>query len=343
MKHFSFTIGTPVLTLLLAFGGIVVEGSAANAATLVAASEVENAQALSLSQYFEKVSKIILTAPEAAAGNYSSAKQSIEAQSNQYYKQFEQLSQIVPPSEVSEVHTELVNAVQQQAIANEQAAARTPNDAPVTNENVNKYAHYTADVGYARADESKAACELQTIATSLGLTFNSLGACGAQNEERTEGKSVGTAEQPVNNISMVHETLPDYEGISRPNLNGFEISSITAIAEQPIIITFDNRNPAPFVFNIAVYSGTDERVKASQYIAGTDAYAGEKVHKLTLTLSPGTYTYVDNVHPTAMRGTLKVVSSADARSVPEPSSILGLLMLGVVGGSFKLGYGKNSD
>lgn len=261
---------------------------------------------LSLEEYFEQINQILYS--DTAQVEYSTAKEAIQAQADRYQEQYKEASAIKPPDEVAEVHIDLVQALKDQATSNEEAAENTPEDLSVTNENVNGYAHYYAAVGYARNDQAGAGCELESIADSNGIAFNALGVCEAFTPEVPNGKSIGTAEEPVKEIYILHETVesPDAE-LDIPNVYGFEYDSITAKAGEPIKITFDNRNPAPFVFNIAIYKRNDERVTSEQYVAGTLAYAGEKVHELTVTLEPGIYTYVDNVHPVAVRGTLTVV------------------------------------
>jgi plastocyanin len=72
-----------------------------------------------------------------------------------------------------------------------------------------------------------------------------------------------------------------------------------------------NENPPPFAFNIAVYrlDGTDTtaRVSYDDLVAKTELFSGPYTHVLTLEdLEPGTYVYLDDAHPTQMRGLLIV-------------------------------------
>ncbi len=261
---------------------------------------------LTLDEYFEQINEILYS--DSARSDYNTAKEVIAAEAEGYLEQFKEASKLNVPDEVRSVHSDLVNALYDQYISNRSAAADTPDDLEATTENINAYSHYTADVGYARDDQSGAGCNLEEIAVDNNIAFDALGVCEANTGTQAEGKSIGTEENPVNEIYMLHDLIPT-EGseTGRPNVDGFEYSSITAKAGVPINIVFDNRNPAPFVFNICVYNGNSERVMARQRVDGTFAFAGEKVHELSLTLEPGTYTYVDNVHPVAMRGTLTVV------------------------------------
>lgn len=107
---------------------------------------------------------------------------------------------------------------------------------------------------------------------------------------------------------MLHEAVKEPGGMFfRPNVDGFTINTIYTKANRPLTITFDNKNTEPFVYSFSIYKGNDTRFKGSDFVAGTQLYSGIRVHRLTVTLTAGTYTYVDNVYPVAMRGTLIVV------------------------------------
>ncbi|CCH51519.1 hypothetical protein BN8_00447 [Fibrisoma limi BUZ 3] len=265
------------------------------------------ASPMSLEEYTALLNQLVAIDTSHTA-SYATARESILAQAEGYRKQWEELRAVTAPVEVTESHNAFVNALEEQYKTSLDAGQNTPASLAATEENVNEYAHYHADVGYARDDQAKAGCQLQAKLKEYNLTFNAAGVCSAANNPRVQGKTAGSQQNPVNDVYMLHDIIKESDGSSiRPNVDGFEYDTIYAKADQSLTIQFDNRNPAPFVFSFSVYKGNDERVKGSDFVAGTPAYAGVRVHTLTTTLSAGTYTYVDNVHPIAMRGTLIVV------------------------------------
>lgn len=255
------------------------------------------------------------TQPAPATGT---TRENLKAEAERYQSQFERLDGITPPRSLEAEHARLTKALAAQALMSSYAADRTPAEIPASSDNITAWGHAVPGVGYARDDQSAAQCEMKGIADELGVTYRILGACGAAANERPAGKTAGSATAPVSNVFILHEAIPASGGapMGRPNVDGFEYSTIYAKAGQPLTIVFDNRNPAPFVFNIAVYRGEDARVRAADLVAQTGAYAGPRVHTLHFNqpsvsgsnnLVPGTYTYVDNAHPAAMRGKLIVV------------------------------------
>jgi plastocyanin len=117
------------------------------------------------------------------------------------------------------------------------------------------------------------------------------------------GDALGTEDAPVNEIALVHEVSvrPGH-----PNM-WFDVTRITASSSEPVVFTFENRNPEPYLFNIAIYEGTPESLEGLEPIAQTVADTGAFTQTLEVELEPGTYTYADNVHAYSMRGTLVVV------------------------------------
>jgi hypothetical protein len=230
-----------------------------------------------------------------------------------YRRQYNELLKLNPPGEAASAHKRLTESMGYLASSHDYVLTTIPAGTPATADNGGTaYLFQNADVGYARVDQSEALCALATIASKYNITLTAFlgtidNGCTASNET-PQGLTAGSSTSPVSSVSMVHQTLTDSQGmIIGPNVSGFEVSTIYAKANQPLTITFDNRNPAPFVFNIAVYSGEDSRVTKEQLIDQSSAFAGEKVHQVTLNLPSGTYTYLDNVHPVAMRGKIIVV------------------------------------
>jgi len=266
-------------------------------------------QALTLQQYLDKVSAISSLHD---TKTYDTVRSALEGQAKTYDKQVQQAAALLPPEEIGQRnHRKLVMALAENAWAYRSAALQTPKDAANNEENNYRYGYHTADVGYGRGDQADALCIIRNIAKKYGSSFTTLGDCDAAGET-TPGAAVGTAQNPINDITIVHDVVPGFVDdngnyLPRPNVNGFEISSITASSRKPITITFDNLNPPPFQFNIAVYRGNSPRVQGWELVDGTLVATGQKVHVLKLKLRPGVYTYVDNVHPTPMRGKLTVV------------------------------------
>jgi hypothetical protein len=208
---------------------------------------------------------------------------------------------IKPPRPLVGVHTAYLDSLRQQEQAWTKAAARTPFDAPASDQ----YAYVFSDTaaGYGFGAETDAGCRLRDAAARSGIeNFPSRVLCY---EKPKVGKTVGTRQAPVNEVRLTNEPLPESAGAPCPRVD-YEVTHIVARAGAPITITFDNRNPLPCLFNLAVYKGNKARLVPDDQIAATTA-AGAKVHTLTLTLEPGRYAFADNVHPYVMRGVLDVV------------------------------------
>lgn len=265
--------------------------------------------ALSLQGYLDKVAAIV---DIRTIGQFNTVRAAFDAEAKTYETQFRKAAMLQPPSEIGQsVHRQLVGAFLENVAAFHAAAVSSPADAPNTDENSRRYGYRTADIGYARGDQAEVLCAIRNIARKYGARFQTLGDCDAAGQT-TPGTTAGSKEYPVNDVLIVHGTLPGFiddrgNYLPRPNVNGFAVSSIFAKAGRPLTITFDNRNPPPFQFNIAIYRGDSTRVAPFQLVDGTIVVTGEKVHVLTVTLPPGVYTYVDNVHPGPMRGKLTIV------------------------------------
>lgn len=252
-------------------------------------------------QYFTRMAEVLSYATNTdpyGVEQPATARAQIDTAAATYRDLLAQVDAIVPPGEQREVHRTYRQALQQNLDAFLAAARITPSDAPFAQWSA--YGFADPRLGYAFGAETQAQCGLARAATEAGFTdFPSRQAC---DEGPVPTQTVGTPEAPVNEVTIVHETACDGRC---PNLV-YAVSSITARAGQPITLTFDNRNPLPFLFNLAVYRGDRPRLQARDQVAFTSA-DGPKVHTLTLTLEPGTYTYADNVHPYSVRGTLTVV------------------------------------
>lgn len=263
---------------------------------------------LPLQEYLDKLSaasRIVDETPQ------STVRAALEAQSKVYEQQVRAAAALEPPKAARQLHRSVVDALVENVVAYRAAALMTPADAPNTLENSLRYAYRSADVGYARGDEAAALCDMRNFAKQNGARLFVLGDCGATLGGKP-GSTAGSRQQPVSNVTIVHDTVPGFvddqgNALPRPNVDGFAVSTIYAKAGRPLTITFDNRNPAPFQFNIAVYRGDSSRVRPQQLVDGTIVAIGQKVHVLTVTLPPGVYSYVDNVHPEPMRGSLIVV------------------------------------
>lgn len=208
---------------------------------------------------------------------------------------------ITPPATFRRVHRDFVAALDGEAKAFEAATRGTPYDAPA--DQLNAYLFSDTTVGYAFGRETDAGCRLREAAERSGVTdFPSRVLCY---EKPKTAASVGTVQKPVNAVTLVNDPLPDSAGAPCPRVD-YQVTTITASSRKPVTIAFDNRNPYPCLFNLAVYRGTPKVLTSKDQIAATAA-SGPKRHELTLTLEPGVYTYADNVHPYVMRGTLRVL------------------------------------
>lgn len=272
-----------------------------------AARPSESTTAAQLADYFLQIEEILFTRN---IGTGASTREEIELTRNRYHAQYIAALRLKVPVEARAAHRRLVESLRTQAEGARRSAQLTPASLPKTDDNVTAYEHSVPDVGYGRNDQAEAACDLKRLADALDKTLNVLGFCAQADAARPAGKTLGSPTAPVNDIYMLQDVAYDpASGQPRPNVDGFQYSTIYAKAGKPIRIRFDNRNPRPFVFNIAIYDNpaTAERVSEPQLVAKSAAYSGLRVHTVTTTLRPGVYAYVDDVHPQAMRGRLIVV------------------------------------
>lgn len=260
----------------------------------------EDPSPLSSEDYFNKMKQILSYATTTGPSEMqpATANEIIQMGLTFYQQTLDSVDILIPPNEFLQQHTNYKQALNNNIDAFRAALAQMPDNAP--SEDYYKYLYQSPDAGYAFGEETDAQCDLATAATTIGITdFPSRQACY---ESPQQGKSIGTAEAPVNDITILHDSTCNG---TCPNLQ-YEITSIIAKTGLPITITFNNQNPLPFLFNLAVYKGNAQKLTSSQVINVTQA-GGPKVHQLTLNLEPGTYTYADNVHPYSIRGTLTVI------------------------------------
>lgn len=287
-----------VTSTVLAVAAVALINPSAGAAPTAAPS---SRSATSAAEYFDQMSEILgyatSTGPEQGTAPASAHEQFTMAIAA-YQDLLDQAAEVDPPRQYRKLHREYRAALSANIAAFRAADARTPYDAPT--DQWYSYAYSTPALGYSFGDETQAQCDLAEAADAAGFEdFPSRQAC---DEGPSRTRTVGTAAAPVNNVTITH--VPACDGRC-PNLV-YETSSIVAKAGTPITIVFDNQNPFPFLFNLAIYKGTASTLKAGNQIAYTSA-SGPKTHTLTVTLPPGTYTYTDNVHPYSLRGTLTVV------------------------------------
>ena len=271
------------------------------------ARPAESSSRAELAEYFLSVETILFTRSDQSG---ATAREYIAASRDTAWAQYLAASRLKVPVEARVPHRMLLQALRTNAYGARRAAQLTPPSAPKTDETIARYSHAVPDVGYARDDTSQAACDLKRLADTLGQSLQVLGFCGLESGPRPAPKTLGSPTAPVNDIYLLQDVAYDPDtGQARPNVDGFQYSTVYAKAGKPIRIRFDNRNPPPFVFNIAIYDNAsgNERVTEAQRVAKSDAYSGVRVHTVTVTLRPGLYTYVDEVHPLAMRGRLIVV------------------------------------
>lgn len=307
----------PSLRLKCVAGLLALASLAATAATHAAgpasrpgdfaARPSQSSTTAQLADYFLQLDVILNTRSTGAA---ASTREDIELTRDTYWAQYIAASRLKVPVEARAAHRKLEESLRTQTEGARRSAQLTPASVAKTDDNVAAYSHSVPDVGYGRDDQAQAACDLKRLADALGQTLNVLGFCDAADAARPAGKTLGSPTAPVNDIYMLQDVVYDpASGQPRPNVDGFQYSTIYAKAGKPIRIRFDNRNPRPFVFNIAIYDNpaTAERVSEQQLVAKSAAYSGVRVHTVTTTLRPGVYAYVDDVHPQAMRGRLIVV------------------------------------
>lgn len=272
-----------------------------------AARPSQSSTTAQLAEYFLQIEEVLFTRN---TGTAASTREDIELSRDTYLAQYIAASRLKVPVEARAAHRRLVESLRTQAEGARRSAQLTPASLPKTDDNVTAYGHSVPDVGYGRNDQAQAACDLKRLADALGQSLNVLGFCDQADAARPAGKTLGSPTAPVNDIYMLQDVAYDpSSGQPRPNVDGFQYSTIYAKAGKPIRIRFDNRNPRPFVFNIAIYDNpaSAERVSEPQLVVKSDAYSGVRVHTVTTTLRPGVYAYVDDVHPQAMRGRLIVV------------------------------------
>lgn len=230
---------------------------------------------------------------------FRSAREALSMRAGFYRQLGQTFASVQPPVEAEAAHGEYVAAIDKNVRMLEAAAQRAPESAGP--ETVEKYEYANANVGYAFVAETNAKC-------ALNRTFDRYGYEPYVFERWCEpaprrGASIGTADKPINEIVLRHEVSPRR---GHPNM-WYDTTRVTATARQAITFTFDNRNPAPYLFNIAIYKGNPRSLEGRTPMAQTVAGAGPQTQKLTVDLKPGVYTYADNVHAYSMRGTLIVV------------------------------------
>lgn len=275
---------------------------------LVNCKKDRNEKPLSLQEYADYFNRIILIGQDTQSSKLTSAREEILKVAAGYKQQWDSMRTITPPSELYSTHRGWVQALEDQYRSNKKAGENTPADLPNTVEYINQYSHYWADVGYARDDQAKYGCELKSILLNYSIQVNVIGVCEASGTPPVPDSTAGSSSNPVSYVYMLHDVIRDDSGnIVRPNVDGFQINTIYVKANTSFRVDFDNRNPYPFVFSFSVYKGEAERLASSDFVGGSDAYSGVKVHSVTLSLPAGTYSFVDNVHPIAMRGKLIVM------------------------------------
>jgi hypothetical protein len=236
-------------------------------------------------------------------------KGALEQVSANWGRAYEAASTITPVAGLEALHAKLVAAVAAERDAAALAASLTDPALPNTGENYNAAYHYAPDAGYARADRLGTRVELILAAKQLGYSGDTPFGAPA---DLVDKPAYNTPDDPVQEVTLTQRPL-NIGGMVIPNFANFEYDTVYADVGD-FTFYFVNENPAPFVFNIAVYK-VDEatandpsaRVTVDQLVGQTDAFQGAKTHVLTLEdLEPGYYVFVDNVHPTEMRGVLIV-------------------------------------
>lgn len=266
-------------------------------------------------RYFDTMAQLLAFAyaPFTPGGNFDPpanvpARQFIQASADFYAGKLSEALAVSVPPQVRAEHDALVRAFAFERDTFARAAQRTPDDAPATL--YTRYLYSDAASGYAFVAETNAKCGLQAAARRLGATaFAAIDFVRVCNPRPEKGSAIGRAGDTVNKVTLVHErafnNAADREQLSLyPNLY-FSITEIWASARRPFELTLDNRNPRPFLFNLAIYAGNPESLLGLTPIAVTDA-GGIQQNTLKLHLPPGVYTFVDNVHPYSARGVIYV-------------------------------------
>lgn len=231
--------------------------------------------------------------------SFASARDALTARADFYRQLGDTFASVDPPLEAQAAHDQYIDAIDKNVAALTAAAERAPESAGP--ESASEYEYSSADVGYAFVAETNAKCALNRV-------FDSYGYEPYVFERWCEpaprpGTALGSPEAPVNDIVLVHEVSARE---AHPNM-WYDVTQITASSAQPIRFTFENRNPPPYLFNLAIYEGAPESLAGMTPVAQTVAASGPQTQTLEVTLEPGVYTYADNVHAYSMRGTLTVV------------------------------------
>jgi hypothetical protein len=273
-----------------------------------------SSQPLSVDAYFVAMAKLLNYATNEGSGSSTpptTARGQLELAETFYSEQLKATLNINPPKEAQFEHQNYAQAVACNVQAFSKAIARTPRNAPLED----YYKLYdNPEAGYAFGMETEAQCALARLANVLQVvnaaSFPSRQACNTNPETRPSSrpaKTIGSPTEPMNNVVITHspECVDPQSGRAQcPNLY-YDVTVIHALSTLPIKFTFDNQNPLPFLFNLAVYDDNGSRLWGSKQLSNTLA-GGPKRHDLTLNLQPGRYSYTDNVHPYSMRGTLIV-------------------------------------
>jgi hypothetical protein len=266
-------------------------------------------QSLTLTEYIRQIDPILLRNDLGSSTGNQSARQVLESNRSRYAELRGEVLALRPPAELRLSHAALVQAYSDSIVALTRYLQGVPASAPASESNT--YLYRDAENAYAVSNVVSAGCEMDLIARDAGLTLQATRSCA--NVGRTDpapDNALGTPLTPLSTVTLRHEALV----ISTPSGNfsiprvRYTVGRIYAKAGTPFVFNFINNNPAPFLFNLAVYQGKDEVLKRSQLVASTVASSGPGVlHTLSLNLRPGVYSFVDNVHPEPMRGTLYVV------------------------------------
>lgn len=229
------------------------------------------------------------------------AIEELQANRDAYQSRLDTLNALEVPDEAADIHPGYVDTLARAVVALDAAIAAAEPTAAA--ESGPAYLYHGPDFGYVFDDENASICALKAIAREHGITdFPSL-LCDRV-LDNPQGETAGSPDAPVQEVYIVHEA--GCNGMC-PGIT-YAVSTIYARAGEPLTITFENRNPLPFLFNLAVYRGYDptQRLTGENLIVSTNA-GGPRTHTVSLTLEPGLYTFADNVHPGVMQGQIIVV------------------------------------
>ena len=129
--------------------------------------------------------------------------------------------------------------------------------------------------------------------------FLPAGAMHLANELNWLGPHLGSVPFPLSeSIDFVRRTPAASGNLAVVGENiSFDVSALSAAAGDEITLTFENKD-VDVAHNLHVQAGTEGDFR-------TEIVRGPVTQTLTLTIdSPGEYTYICDVHPTQMRGTL---------------------------------------